>query len=80
MSTSTDSHGEFFVPNVGPRQPGHHVQAPGAPHQHKESPMISKLLSVFAPKSDAQSLARLPQRIRDEIRDANEATSVYDIR
>jgi hypothetical protein len=42
--------------------------------------MMSKLLSVFAPKSDAKSLARLPQRIQDEIRDANEATSVYDIR
>ena len=42
--------------------------------------MISKLLSVFAPKSDAKSFARLPQRIQDEIRDANEATSVYDIR
>jgi hypothetical protein len=42
--------------------------------------MISKLLSVFAPKNGAMSFARLPQRIQDEIRDANEATSVYDIR
>jgi hypothetical protein len=42
--------------------------------------MISKFLSVFGHKSDANSFANLPQQIQDEIRDANEATSVYDIR
>lgn len=42
--------------------------------------MISKFLSVFVPKSDANRFANLPQQIQDEIREANEATSVYDIR
>ncbi len=42
--------------------------------------MISKFLSAFAPKTEASTFARLPQQIQDEIRDANEATSVYDIR
>jgi hypothetical protein len=80
MSTSTDSHGEFFVPNVGPRQPGFHVQAPGAPHQHKESPMITKFISVLTTKNHDKSFSYLPEQIQAEIRDANEATSVYDIR
>ena len=42
--------------------------------------MISKFLSAFVPKSDSNRFANLPQAILDEIQDANEATSVYDIR
>ena len=80
MSTSTYSHSEFFVPNVGPRQPGHHVQAPGAPHQHKESPMITKFLSALTTKNRDNRFSYLPEQIQAEIRDADEATSVYDIR
>ena len=42
--------------------------------------MISKFLSVFTGKSDANRFSHLPEAIQAEIRDANEATSVYDIR
>jgi len=42
--------------------------------------MITKFLSALSLKSDANPYANLPEQIQDEIRSANEATTVYDIR
>jgi hypothetical protein len=42
--------------------------------------MISKFLSAFTTKRDANRFSHLPEPIQAEIRAANEATSVYDIR
>jgi len=42
--------------------------------------MISKFLSTFARKGNTNIYANLPEQIQDEIKAANEATSVYDIR
>lgn len=41
--------------------------------------MIHKFLAAFSTKNDNR-YAHLPKQIQDEIRAANEATSVYDIR
>lgn len=42
--------------------------------------MITKFLSAFSIKNDANSFSHLPEQIQAEIRAADEATSVYDIR
>ena len=42
--------------------------------------MITKFLSGFHAKSETNAFAHLPEQIQDEIKAANEATSVYDIR
>jgi hypothetical protein len=65
-------------PDVMFRLPVHHTST--ASHQHKESHMISKFLSTFARKGNINAYAGLPEQIQDEIKAANEATSVYDIR
>ena len=75
----------FLIPPWGPgspvsthRLPVHHTST--AVPQHKESPMITKFLSAFASKNDTNHFSHLPEQIQAEIRDANEATSVYDIK
>ncbi len=42
--------------------------------------MISKFLSAFSNRHESNLYAHLPQQIQDEIKSADEATSVYDIR
>ncbi len=42
--------------------------------------MISQFFTAFSTRHDANPYAHLPQRIQDEIKSADEATSVYDIR
>lgn len=42
--------------------------------------MITKFLAAFSTKSDTNALSHLPEAIQAEIKAANEATSVYDIR
>ena len=42
--------------------------------------MFTKLLSAFSTRSHANPFGHLPEKIQDEIRSAQEATSVYDIR
>ena len=41
--------------------------------------MISKFLTALSLKTDDNLYAYLPEEIQEEIRAANEATSVYDI-
>jgi len=42
--------------------------------------MIKKFLSAFSLKNETNRFSHLPEKIQAEIRAANEATSVYDIR
>lgn len=42
--------------------------------------MLNKILTGLSLKTDPNTYAYLPEQIQDEIRAANEATSVYDIR
>ncbi len=42
--------------------------------------MITKFLSSFTRKSNTNLYAKLPEQIQAEIKAADEATSVYDIR
>ena len=42
--------------------------------------MINKFLTTFSLKNDTNHFSHLPEQIQAEIRDANEATSVYDIK
>lgn len=42
--------------------------------------MFDKLRSSFSSKNDARMYSYLPDQIQDEIKAANEATSIYDIR
>ena len=70
----------FLFPTWGPgssdstfRLPVHHTST-------KESPMITKFLSAFTTKNDVNRFSHLPEAIQAEIRAADEATSVYDIR
>lgn len=42
--------------------------------------MITKFFAAFSTRNETNSYAHLPQRIQDEIKSADEATSVYDIR
>lgn len=42
--------------------------------------MLKKILTGLSITTDASPYAYLPEQIQDEIRAANEATSVYDIR
>ena len=42
--------------------------------------MITKFLAAFTTKNDVTRFSHLPESIQAEIRSANEATSVYDIK
>ena len=42
--------------------------------------MINKFRDVFSSMNNANQFSYLPEQIQAEIRDADEATSVYDIR
>ncbi len=42
--------------------------------------MFDKLRSSFSSKSNSRMYSYLPDQIQDEIKAANEATSIYDIR
>ena len=42
--------------------------------------MFDKLRSSFLKTNDARMYSHLPEQIQDEIKAANEATSIYDIR
>jgi len=42
--------------------------------------MFTKFLASFVSKNDAARFSNLPESIQAEIRSANEATSVYDIK
>ena len=72
----------FLFPTWGPgssdvtfRLPVHHTST-----NTKESPMITKFLSSFTRRSNTNLYAKLPEQIQAEIKAADEATSVYDIR
>ncbi len=41
--------------------------------------MLDRLKSIFVAESPMSMYAHLPERIQDEIRDAMDATSPYDI-
>ena len=42
--------------------------------------MINTFITAFSLKNDTNQFSYLPEQIQAEIRDANEATSVYDIK
>jgi len=42
--------------------------------------MFTKFISAFSTKNDINRFSHLPEAIQAEIRAADEATSVYDIR
>lgn len=42
--------------------------------------MLNKILTSLSLRSDANPYTHLPEQLQDEIKAANEATTVYDIR
>ena len=70
----------FLFPTWGPGSPDSTFRLPVHHTSTKESPMITKFFAAFSTRNETNSYAHLPQRIQDEIKSADEATSVYDIR
>jgi len=69
-----------LIPTWGPGSPVSTFRLPVHHTSTKESPMIKKFLSAFSLKNETNRFSHLPEKIQAEIRAANEATSVYDIR
>jgi len=70
----------FLIPTWGPGSPVSTFRLPVHHTSTKESPMFTKFIAAFSTKNNVNRLSHLPEPIQAEIRAAQEATSVYDIR
>jgi len=69
----------FLIPTWGPGSPDSTFRLSVRHTNTKESPMFTKFLSAFSLNNETNLFSHLPEKIQDEIRSANEATTVYDI-